>query len=326
MMKRNACIVLFVSAFVAFVWLVTGWEEQIVELTESGQDSIAPEILEPDVHAETEVVEKEGSDGVSAASEASLRAPAHESAPPTRIERFLEPRAKIVFLESYVRERLSEEDLPGLYAALKNENYARQWNTVILAICILEEDRKALEFVRSFAATPWDWQASGREGQDARLVIRGIVNTVVNLALLDPAISGPFLEEIFTRDGAERFLEKWDAYIYPEGATLELLVNDLMFSAASGLIHTRVPEYNRLVEDKARELHAISKEDRTDEEATLLFNCCQLLGWRMIYEEMGWDDGIKYINTLDYERAIDLSMQSVGRYIIYLNERADGLP
>ena len=326
MINRNVRLILVVSALALLVWLVTRRGEQAVVQTESEQNSIAPETLGTGMSTETGIVESPDSESVLTASETPPRAPVQESTSPSRIDRFLDPRAKIVFLESYVRERLSEGDLPGLYSAVKEERYARAWNSAVLAICVLEEDGKALEFVKSFAATPWDWQSSGRVGQDARLVVRGIVNTVVNLALLDPVVSGPFLEEIFTRDGAERFLDNWDGYVYPEGATRELLVEDLMFSAASGLIHTRVPEYNKLVEDKARELHSIPKEDRTDAEAAQLFNCCQLLGWRTVYEEMGWEEGINHIYNLNSESALELSTYYTGKYIIYLNESAGPIP
>jgi len=243
-----------------------------------------------------------------------------------KVAAFLAPHKNKIFLPSYVTNRLSEADLPALYDALDNEVFARQWNRVLFAICVLEEDEKAFETVKQFVSTPWDWRSGNRHGQDARLVVRGIVNSVANLAMLDSAVSGPFLADIFTRDGAERFLANWDGYDYPEGGRWDLLVEDVMFSAASGLIHTRVPEYNALVENKAREIHAIPKTKRTDAQTSHLLNCCQLLGWRMLFDEMGWDEGIEYTNTLNSESAFSLSNRYTGKYIRYLNDTSEVFP
>jgi hypothetical protein len=325
-MKSRLALSAVVALLAALVWLVTQRDNRIPIPIETVRGSVPPQMPQTVPPPPVEVARSEGE---ASASDLPAAAPARGDAGPTsstRIERFLDPQAKIVPLEAYVRERLSEDDLPGLYAALKDEKYARKWNNVMMAICVLEDDEKAFEVVKTFASTPWDWESGNIRGHEATLVIRGIITTIVNLAQLDPDISGPFLAETFTRDGAERFLKGWEGYTYPEDDLRELLVEDLMFCAASGLIHTRVPAYNKLVEDKAHEIHAIPKEARSYEEAALFASCRQLLGWRMLYEEMGWDNAITYLHNLSTDSALDVATSYTGKYTRHLIETSGITP
>lgn len=114
---------------------------------------------------------------------------------PDHLVEFLNPSGRNVFLESYVRERLSEKDLPFLHSALLDDKLAGQWSDVVFGICVLEKDRQAFEVVKKIVATPWDWQSSDYKG-DAYYVIRTIMLSARNLGW------GRFRTEraTFTRD------------------------------------------------------------------------------------------------------------------------------
>ena len=241
-----------------------------------------------------------------------------------KVAAFLAPHKRKVFLPSYVHVQLSEADLPALYDALGDEAFARQWNRVLFAICVLEEDEKAFETVKQFVSTPWDRSKSKISGHEATLVIRGITSSVVNLAMVEPTLSAPFLQEIFTREGAEQFLEGWKGYAFPESDIKRIFVDDLMFGAASGLLHLRDPAYFSVVEDKFYEIYAIPVMERSEAQGELFFTCRRLLASRLVYEEMGWDEGITFLHTLDSEAAIATMTYYMAEVLIQAEESRRG--
>ena len=241
-----------------------------------------------------------------------------------KVAAFLDPHKNKIFLPTYVTNRLSEAELPALYDALDNEVFARQWNRALFAICVLEEDEKVFETVKKFVSTPWDRSKSKISGHEATRVIRGITSSVVNLAMVEPTLSAPFLQEIFTREGAERFLEGWKGYAFPESDIKRIFVDDLMFGAAGGLLHLRDPAYFSVVEDKFYEIYAIPVMERSEAQGELFFTCRRLLASRLVYEEMGWDEGITYLHTLDSEAAIATMTNYMAEVLIQAEESRRG--
>ncbi|MBX3179603.1 MAG: hypothetical protein KF886_19785 [Candidatus Hydrogenedentes bacterium] len=234
---------------------------------------------------------------------------------PDRIMKYLRPSGGSIFLESYVLDRLSEDDLPHLSRALRDEAYAAQWGDVIFAICVLEEDAKALDVVKEFVSKPWDWRTAKLPGREASQVVRGIAISLMNLAMLDPEVSGPFLKEMFSLEGAEYIFQIWREAQFPSSDSERVFKADLMYGAASGLLHSRSPELLKIVEDTFHELHALHPTERSEEQRTLLFTCKQILGENEFYQIVGWDKGIAHIYGLHPEEAANLEIVNMGRFM-----------
>lgn len=234
---------------------------------------------------------------------------------PDRIMKYIRPSGGSIFLESYVLDRLSEDDLPHLSRALRDEAYAGQWGDVIFAICVLEEDARALATVQEFVSTPWDWRKSKYGGQSAERVIRAILSSIRYLAMTEPSLSGPFLEDAFTREGAERLLQEWKNAALPPGMPFDrALVDVIRYNAATGLLHTRSPELFRVVEDKFYELASLPPSERSDNSYTL--EICRLhLGERDLYQEMGWEKGVTYIYSLDADASFYMGIFLMKKYV-----------
>lgn len=232
---------------------------------------------------------------------------------PDRIVSFLNPQGGCVFLESYVRERLSERDLPFLHQALSDDKFAGQWSDVVFALCVLEEDRKALEVVQEFVSTPRAWQTSGYKG-DAYYVIRTIMLSVRNLGWVDPALSGPLLQEIFTRPGAEKFLDDWRNVPLPDGMNFEdTLLDSVRYGAATAMLHSRSPELFKVVEDTFYKLAPLQPSQRSGNGYTMEI-CKMHLGMRDLYNEMGWEEGVRYLSSVDDHDLLNVTARMKSKY------------
>lgn len=231
------------------------------------------------------------------------------------VAEFLESPDEIVFLASYVRDNLSTKDLESLYGTLEDTTFAQRWRDVLFAICVLEEDAKALDVVKEFVSKPWDWRTAKLPGREASQVVRGIAISLMNLAMLDPEVSGPFLKEMFSLEGAEYIFQKWREAQFPSSDSERVFKADLMYGAASGLLHSRSPELLKIVEDTFYELHALHPTERSEEQRTLLFTCKQILGENEFYQIVGWDKGIAHIYGLHPEEAANLEIVNMGRFM-----------
>lgn len=222
---------------------------------------------------------------------------------------------RTVFLESSITSRFSKEDLPYIYGALKMNEYATQWGDLVFAVCVLEEDGKALSVVREFVSTPWNRQDSEFESQDARRIIRRVAMSVAKVAILEPSISGPFLEESFEQKGAENLIERWRDNVQPLGDDLfETMVNDVVYGAAYGLLHSRDPGLFKIVEDEYHRIKALSGLDRLRNDNGRLEICIDMLKQRDLYNDMGWDAGISYLYGLSDEALVEWKLSASDTY------------
>jgi hypothetical protein len=235
-----------------------------------------------------------------------------------RLEEYLDPNNQIVLLESYVLSKLAKSELSHLYLALEDDKFAPSWSRILLAICVLEDDIEALSVLKRFVSTPWDWKSSTYEAQDASRIIRNRIKAVTCAALLEPQLSGPFLQTVFTHEGTVEFLSAWQSVEFPyeEMTFAGTLVSDFRYGAASGLLHTRSEELFGAVEGEFRRIAAIPKLSRTSEESELLVNCQLVFAERDLYREMGWEEGVAYLYILDGERKLDAILSRIGNYAV----------
>ncbi len=235
-----------------------------------------------------------------------------------QLKEYLAPNNQMVLLESHVLSMLERSDLPQLYLALEDDKFAPSWSSILLAICVLEDDTKALSVLKHFVSTPWDWKASTYGPHESSRIIRNRIKSVTCVALLVPELSGPFLQSIFTHEGTVEFLSAWQSLEFPheEMTFAGTLVSDFRYSAASGLLHTRSAELFTTVESEFRRIAALPKLSRTSEERELLVNCQLIFAERDLYLEMGWEEGVAYLYSLDGERKLDAILSRIGSYAV----------
>lgn len=224
---------------------------------------------------------------------------------------FLSQGTAVAFSEEAVRGLVSYEDLPSLYQALQDDRFAKKWRRVLLAICVLEEDDEAFAVAKQFLSTPWKWEDSPYEGREAARIIRSISKSIMNLAMLDRELVGPFLQECITTEGANAFLERWKGRSFPDKDYEAVFVRDFIQSAAYGLMHTQSPELFQAVVEEYYTLRAMDKPSTSEWERMTAFQ--QVLAEHAVYEDMGWEEGKNLLRELDSHQKLNLIMSYMGK-------------
>lgn len=221
--------------------------------------------------------------------------------PPFTVGELLRSDTTLPFTRSPIEQSLSKADLPRLYAELDDSRPSTNWSKALQAICVLEDGPVAIEVVKRFVSTPWDWRKHNYTEFDAGPVVMYRMWCVRNLALVDPTICGPFLTPLLDKENAFELLEDWQALPFPMNSQSfeELIVNKFRQGVALALIHTRAPELFTAVEQAYQTLDALPESRTRGEDNTLLLDYMVVIGEHEIYRERGWEEGAAYLEGLD---------------------------
>lgn len=220
---------------------------------------------------------------------------------PFTVEELLHPDATLPFTRTLIEKSLSKDDLPRLYAELEDSRPSAEWGKALQAICVLEDGPTAIEVVKRFVSTPWDWRKYGYAEFDAAPVLMYRMWCVRNLALVDPKICGPFLTPLLDKENALNLLKDWQALPFPMNSQSfeELIVNKFRQGVALALIHTRSPEFFKAVERAFQSLDALPESRTRREDKILLLDYMVVIGEHEIYCEKGWEEGAAYLKGLE---------------------------
>lgn len=221
--------------------------------------------------------------------------------PPFTVGELLRSDTTLPFTRSPIEQSLSKADLPRLYAELDDSRPSTNWSKVLQAICVLEDGSVAIEVVKRFVSTPWDWRKHNYTGFDAVPVVMYRMWCVRNLALVDPTISGPFLTPLLEKENAFDLLKNWQTLPFPMNSQSfeEVIVNKFREGVALALIHTRSPELFAVVEQAYQTLDAQPESRTRREDNSLLLDYMMVIGEHEIYREKGWEEGAAYLKRLD---------------------------
>ena len=237
-----------------------------------------------------------------------------------RFQKFVSERGRAP--QTIAQDHLSSSDLPTLYGMIREQPNAESCASVLMAICILEEDKeKALRTVVGCVRKPIDWDAiRGEEWRfyDAQEKFRNIFV----LGYLSSKEASDYLMRLLDEEESRKTvldsagtLPQWVHKYFPSserkvfelnGACenpywVEQSVRLLQTGAAYGLLLT---QDDRLFVSVEREydvaLEKFKANKRISEE-TWAFTLQNIIGRYRFFKDKGWEEGFAIMGTLEWD-------------------------